>query len=592
MAQRQSALVDQQIQRPFPKIVSAQGNASPTAVLNLALAELWHRDDGVANQRLGELLQTIRQQKNYKGVTGHHQPGALADDDLFHFQWAQFLYRIHAMYGPAGSVRQGAVTQAIDDQIRDVFIDWSSTECRIADANPSRTWIVWGSENHSALRDSSCWAAASIIMSSNSSSGAYQDGSTAAQQLTAWSNFLKAYFKSRGRTGALIEYFSPTYAQYTLLNFYLYADFAEDENLRDLARSYLDLWWAMWAQEEIDGIHGGSKTRTYASRLGDGTPLPVTAWLYFGIGARPTELPPGEASMVASAYRPPAAVSDLVLHRPKQAKYEVRTRAPGLSATPRSPGFLYDVDFEKNGVLRVTHVTPGFAMGLGMLPLLPDKAWTAISSQNRWSGLVFGGGDRLARIVPSVILPADRKSYNAQFGVQSAATQLVRGVFSPKFRAPHKMGVFFGKPLRRFEQGDWIFVDAAAYAAVRPAFGGWQPDPKDAHWMVLNDPRSAVIIQAADKDEYPNLSAFISAVTAMPISVSATTVAVTGLGTAGKLTLGLGDDGTMMINDRPVDLQPPFVLKSPFINQELGSGRIIIKNNDRTLELNFESPGR
>jgi hypothetical protein len=110
--------------------------------------------------------------------------------------------------------------------------------------------------------------------------------------------------------------------------------------------------------------------------------------------------------------------------------------------------------------------------------------------------------------------------------------------------------------------------------------------------MILNDSRSPVIIQAADKGEYPNLSAYISAVLAMSITVSPTLVSVTGLGKAGILTLGLDDDGTMLIDNRPVEIQPPFVLRSPFVNQEQGSDHVIVKRNDEVLELNFGETGR
>jgi hypothetical protein len=587
-AARQRFIITRQAERPFPKPDQGSPETRALGALNLALALLWlggEEQARQANDLLSAFLDGAATAPWYKGITPRHRAGAPADNDYFHFQPAQYLFRMVSM--PGGAAR---LSNANREKIQTLMKDWAHTECRIEEARGD-VWTIWGSENHAALRDGSCWAAAVLLSSDPSPEGTeYADGSNAAEQRNAWIAHLKRWLRSRGRSGALVEYFSPTYAQYTLLNIQLYADFSEDAELRGLARSYLDLWWAQWAQEQVDGVHGGSKTRSYAKSVPDGTAMPITAWLYFGLGERPTRLPPGEAPMAVSPYRPPPLVAALATASGARGVYDVFTRAPGLPRSAMEPGPVYHLDAERNGVLRVTRVAPGFAMGMGMVPLLRDVDWTAISSQNRWSGLVFAGGDPRARIVPSVLLPRGRKSYNALFGVQNGATQIVRGVFPDEARYPPRMGVWIGKPLRRLEQGDWIFVEHGAFAAVRPAFGGWKPAPAAEGWMVLNDPSSPIILQAAAREDYPDLSSFIGAVAGMEIERTETEVSVRGLGDAGRLALGLGTNGTMLIDGKPVDLQPAFVMRSPFINQPKGSGTVEMRFGEAELDLDFGQP--
>jgi hypothetical protein len=587
-AGRQRFIITRQAERPFPKPDHGSPETQALGHLNLALALLWlGGDDDVrrANDLLLGFLDGARSAPWYKGVTARHRAGTPADNDYFHFQPAQYLFRMVHM--PGGAAR---LSNENRDKIQAVMADWAGTECRIGEARAD-VWTIWGSENHAALRDGSCWAASVLLTEDPPAEDVrYADGSRPEEQLEAWTAHLKRWLRSRGRAGALVEYFSPTYAQYTLLNILLYADFSKDEELRGLASDYLDLWWAQWAQEQLDGVHGGSKTRSYAKSVPDGTPMPVTAWLYFGLGERPTRLPPGEAPMAVSSYRPPALVAALARASGARGVYDVVTRAPGLPRSPMEPGPVYHMDEARNGVLRVTRVAPGFAMGLGMVPLLREEDWTAISSQTRWAGLVFSGGDPRARIVPSVLLPRGRKSYNALFGVQNGATQIVRGIFKEGARNAPRMGVWIGKPLRRLEQGEWIFTEHGSYAAVRPAFGGWQPDPAAPGWMVLNDPSSPVILQAATKEDYPDLSSFISAATAMKMERTETELSVEGLGDAGRLTLGLGESGTLMINGEPVNLDPTFVMRSPFINQAAGSGAVEMRYGGKALNLDFGPP--
>jgi hypothetical protein len=163
-----------------------------------------------------------------------------------------------------------------------LFFDYARSQCKLADAAPGSTWRIWGSENHSAMRNGACWGAARILR--GQAGRAYDDGSTPAAQYKAWSGFLKEYIRERARRGMLVEIFSPGYYVDTLQNFHNYYDFSDDAELRRLSGAFLDLWWVDWAQEQIKGVHGGSKARFYPNAAAAGTPGEGLSWLYLDIG--------------------------------------------------------------------------------------------------------------------------------------------------------------------------------------------------------------------------------------------------------------------------------------------------------------------
>ena len=55
----------------------------------------------------------------------------------------------------------------------------------------------------------------------------------------------------------------------------------------------------------------------------------------------------------------------------------------------------------------------------------PLKEWAAISSQNRWQGVIFAG-EHDARIVPIVRPKDNRRALNAQWSVQSKGSLITQ----------------------------------------------------------------------------------------------------------------------------------------------------------------------
>ncbi|MGE0714169.1 MAG: hypothetical protein AB7P02_01895 [Alphaproteobacteria bacterium] len=573
VAERRAQVLAAQAERPFPKPeCRAELTVEDPCILgqlNQALA-LFHRAGGAA--RANDLLRAAVAQARVR-------PGWERE---FHGVKAGLFFRIVALFGAAGTRQRGLVAPEVERAVGGLFAEWSARSCRVADARNGDTWRVWGSENHGAQRDGACWAASVL-----DGGGHHADGSTAADQRAAWEAHLKAYMRARGREGVLIESFSPTYAQYTLANFHNYLDFAADPEMRRLARATLDLWWALWAQEQTGGVHGGAKSRAYPRIIADGTPLDGLPWLYFALGPRtPRVQGPGLAAMTTSDYQPPEVVADLALDVAGRGTYEVRTRAPGLARRPFADDW-YEVDPDAGGTVRVAHVAPGFVMGTAMVARRPGKEWTAMAAQNRWSGVVLAGDPR-ARIVAAPEARGSRSNYNAILSVQSGAAQILQAPRAPVGVATGAMRIWFGKPLARVERDGWIFAEGrGAWVAVRPARGGYRWDRDEPSWMRPDEEDAPVVVQAAEKSQFADFRRFQEAVLALPLRITAERVEFRGLGKSGTLALPLTGAGPPAIDGRPVDLDPPWVLASPFVNQRRGEATVTVAKDARRLVIDF-----
>jgi hypothetical protein len=386
----------------------------------------------------------------------------------------------------------------------------------------------------------------------------------------------------------LVEFFSSAYTRYTLGNFYGYVDFAQDPELKRLAHDFLDMWWAEWAQGQIGGVYGGAKARVYQQQVGSGSPMDGTSWMYFGLGPKEGARAPGLASATTGSYVPSSVVVDLALDAAGRGTYEVSARAPGVVpyATGRGRDRQGATDPSIPAVRLVTYVTPDFVMGSAEVAKLPSTKWNPASSQNHATGVVLAG-DPEARIVVYAQSAKGKSYYNALWAMQSRAAQIVQKAPAGYSDNASDMRVWFGGPLQKVERDGWIFVAGSAFVAVRPVVGGYHWDSSDPRWLVLNDSRSPIVIQAARKSDYPDALAFQSAVLNAALTQSGTTVIYHGLNGAGVLTWDETPSSLGDINGSPVEIGPSPQYQSPFMHQSAGSSQIFISKSGRSENLSF-----
>ena len=522
-----------------------------------------HRDEGElrsANLETASAVERIPEMPGYRGRP--RSKGTRVDGAYdFHFLTAGLLYRLVRAFGHNGK-SAGLLDRPTQEKINALFWDYVSNECALSDARSDDPWRWWGSENHWAMRVETCWAGADLLRRDKSySDRRYRDGSAAGAQYAAWTKYLIATIRAKLRHGIFIEFFSPAYAAYSLGTFYDYYDFAADTpKLRELAKALLDLWWTAWAQEQIGGVHGGSKARDYWKQMPVGDPMEGMVWPYLDIGRlTPASKRPKLLAALTSSYRLPLVTMDIARDIEGRGRYVVRSRQLGLQ-TERARNLWHQIDERIEAVARYSYVTPSFVMGVATSNLIPGRQADPVSSQNCWNGLIIAG-DKTSRIYATTYRP-EKKAYNDVFAMQRGSTQVVKRLGPPWSRGAGPLRVWFGTTGHRTERDGWVFIADNAYVAVRPVLGGYRWDQHESRWMIPGDPDSPVIIHAAERKDFGSFADFQNAVLRLQIERGDRLVRVATLH-GGDIAFPLvipGGQGVPLPPQQGPSIQSPFLV--------------------------------
>jgi hypothetical protein len=584
------------------------------ALINFAFGALW------LNEQTTEAAGALRQFADFYLA----DRGARNDRDSFYWPGDE-LCRILEFFGHNGSRAPGRVPADVEARLLEMMWVYASENSRVddraavletyrtwdwgqceklgfpplpasAETAQSGTWDVLESENHHLQKWTALWHFSKLLAAAPEyRDRPYLDGHTAAEHYAAWSAYALEYLAQRARKGLFVEAASNDYNAHSLKGIFNLYDFG-DSRLRKRAGDFLDLYFATWAQEQLNCVRGGGKSRIYltgSSRRGEGE---IAAFMYFLLNWGPPRVAAHQlATLATSAYRLPLVVMDLALDPAGRGVYEVRDRCPGLATDGgwRPPGYRLRQD--QGGILRYAYCTPEFILGLGETAAHPMADWTMISSQNTWRGVIFAG-QRDARIIPQAWPNSGGNTYNQQWGVQREGTQVTCQLPTTMTAGcSGQMRVWFARSSlsnRVDDASGWVFVEAqSAYAAVRPARGGykWVPSDdnvKDGDWMVLEDSMSPVILEVARKSDFADYAAFQRAIIACPLRWEGPTLTYTGR--SGHVFTFTPDTSALpTVDGAPENLGPARVYDSPFVQSQWDSGKITIQKGARHLELDF-----
>jgi hypothetical protein len=555
----------------------------------------------VANQALQELC-------------GHYLDNPIDLYEAHSFHWSGALYgRLWSFFAKDGSVAADRMAEPTQEILLDVMWEWSkkaSVELN-SDADSEQIWRFGNSENHHAMGIVTTWAFCGVLKDHDAyASRAFEDDSVAEEHYDAWSAYLKAYFRARAGKGQSVEIASKSYNAHTIQMWHNVYDFAEETALRKMAGEYLDLYWATWAEEQIDGIRGGGKTRIYqarASRTASGGGVREMAELYLG-----NRVEGGISAMdwvaATSGYRMPVEVMRLALDVDGRGSYEVMQRSMGLredgwERTPQPPVIPFGItglrsDF--GGFLRYTYCTPNYVMGTLMCDARPVTDWSGSAAQNRWQGVIFRGHPDAA-IVPECLavdthlnLQNHSNTMNQHWSVQKKETLITQKLACPEFS--YQTGdsrVWFSRQglSEPVEQEGWVFVEAdGAYAAVCVVEGGYTwDDPEDRPrgcWLRCTNDLSPIVFEVSDKEAFGDLGSFQAAVAESNLEVADGILQYQGI-SGDRFTFFTDYSAPPKINSQTVDYAPSKVYDSPFLQSDWDSGVITISYAESTRVLDF-----
>jgi hypothetical protein len=342
------------------------------------------------------------------------------------------------------------------------------------------------------------------------------------------------------------------------------------------------VWWAEWAQEQVGGVHGGSKARADARHIDRQAVGRELGWVFFGIGHKG---PPGQTvGAIASAYAPAAAVARIAT-APDRGSYEVKSRQAGLLKGPHENR---EIDAAAGGIVRYAYVTPAFIMSTIEVAPVSSLRWMGFSQQSRWSGVTLPG-PRARYVFPHPLFRSTgARPYNDMWGVQHLGTQIVQKLAAPLSRNAGQMAVWISPGLHPIRDGDWVFIDAhPAYLAFRPAFGGIAEAGAEAEHVIMRDDTAPIIFQAAEAKDFASFDAFKTAILGCELAVDSSSVRFRGLGDAGLIEFFYRSERMPTINGKPLDLAPPFAFDSPFLHGKWGEGLVTIGKGDSAVTRDF-----
>ncbi len=580
----------QQLDRqPYPA-------TGPWHFVSQAFGAYWTNDCAKGDEAIMGLQQLMASDANKPEAPG--SPTEI--EGGFHWQVFQ-IARILSLFGSNGVYAPHRMGPQAEEAAKELIWKWLEPRARLVLVEPSKDWWIWGSENHHLQAWFSMWGALNLFAKDPEyRDRQFADGSSVPQLKLAFDDYFKRWIRNRATRGLFVECGSPTYAAYSFSGFYNLVDFSDDPELRRLAKTFLDLAWTQWALEQMDGVRAGSRHRSYPgpASLLEGA-CDALAWYHFGIGdvksAHPTVL-----CTATSSYVPPDFVNEIAHKRAQLGAYEITSRQPGLSdpavfsATnfvndPQYPFYvkrgIYTLDPQCRSMLRRTFATPEFILGTTMVAPLPQKAWTDISSQNRWDGVIFSG-PHSPRIFLQPKPPAQGSIYNTEWSVQSQGVLLAQRL---PFTNATTQRVWFSGSLQREEKKGWIFVEAPdAYAAVKVVDGAWswEPDgpayrhnggrfiPVPGNWLAPENEFSPIILEVVPKSAYRNFAAFQNATLADRLTRSAHRVDFTSSFYHTTVSLFTDFKELPQIDGKAINLESPLsfdggVLQSTFGGHEV-----------------------
>lgn len=451
---------------------------------------------------------------------------------------------------------------------------------------------------------------------------------TAADHYSAWVKYFEKFITERAKKGFFLEMASYGYMAVTISYLTDIYDLCGDEHLRQKAENFLDVVWADWAQEQLQGVRGGAKTREKIGTRWNDSMYRFARFYSGGIGESSSHF----FAQLLSNYKWKPIIWQIALDSKGRAEYSSVRRQPGEEEgeMPRPLGtersMLCDTE---SRFVRYSWITPDYIMGCQMDH--PLAIHSHLSIQNRWQGITFKG-EKGPRVFPTT-LKLDEKGDYAPFAdgytrcVQNENVMIVqqsRGftVLNPdwfpyKSRANLDYGVYIGNSHDNIvEKEGWIFVEHGdAYLAVRPVMGeyasGWtiledEATPgfyseiivdsyewsKDKQLIYLKDKYAGLIFESSRREHYNSLYDFMDAILKNPIYLQKTVVPgfhilkYTGINGT-EFYFNLANNEIPMVKGERIDYKPTMVFNSPFVKSKYNSGVVYLKSNNMELKLDF-----
>lgn len=522
------------------------------------------------------------------------------DRDSFYWNIAE-LCRSMLRYGSRGFEEPGLVSTEAERVFLEMALGYvkDNSFFENAKSDVESTWRIYESENHHVQKNSAIWQLC-LVLDRWGLGEEMLTGGTVKQHFDAWTAFFTTWMRTRATRSMFVEVQSKVYGVHTMKNVYAIYDFAPTEELRTLTKNFIDLFWVLWAQEQIDGIQGGGQSRIYP-KTGVKTSGETAewAWYYCGVGEF---APPREMIHVLldCDYRMPEYIEDMIRNVEKRGTYTVESRPYGKSS-PLDNYPDYRINTEWGHIYRYTYCTPRYILGTLMCPQLTHEDWIMISSQNRWQGVTFSVPDAVVSVLPrpnsvhNIRTTIAEIAFNAFWSMQCENTLLSQkcGYYDGTMRVWLSDAGGILESLT--QKAGWNFVRCGdVYVAIRICKGGYtlgvEPSLPDGEgrWMICDTPDTPVILEVGTEKEYGSFEGFMDAVVPYAPVWEGDAMKYHSL-SGHDFVMLTAEDGNSTIDGEYYVKKPDFSFRSPFVNGKWDGGKVEITYDGETHALDFSA---
>jgi len=443
---------------------------------------------------------------------------------------------------------------------------WNYVKSRSKRNFPLDPWHFWSTENHMMWQASTFLLAAQIF-----SERRYNDDALGYQHYDFWKSWFSKWMDERAKKGWL-EVSSPNYENRSIgaiVNIY---NFCNDTTLRKKAEMTLDWLFAEYVQEQIKGVRGGGKVRTYpglASKDGRGDVMYNMEYIMFGTGDYTGVGSMGLIQLATSEYHTPDVIIDLAVDEIGRGSYVIKERRPSAQ-------------WGEFKTRKYSYVTPDYILGA-----FQQNSTYHCYSNDTWIGLIFATSPD-ARVYPWGRKGGDKPSNQQRLGHEryfQYKNVLIAKV--GKAGTDYPTMAYFASSLDEVdEDSGWIFIkESNAYAAYRPADGGYRWI--DNNYVICDKKGIPAILEVGRISDYSSFSNFKNDIKKRRFGYLKGVVEYKNHD--GELILVDFDNPT--VNGQPVDLKSYKTFDSPYIQSDWNSGYIRVQKGDRFIVLDFRDPG-
>lgn len=626
------------VQKAFQKVTVKESKESVAAYF----ADLWLGQDlDRVNDALLNIFTTTNNEIRQK----------FGLNDYWHLSINQHLYHMYYAFGSKGYVSAGRLYPNTEKALLEILWERMEYKDDILLARQS-TWWMSGSENHDLVAKVSSLITSQIFMDEPDYKdrvypdlgngggykfwfhqmygedkqdgprprGNYKDGKnyTASDHYEEWVKYFDEYFTERAKKGFFLEVASPGYMAVTVSYINDVFDLCNNNNLAKKAESFLDIIWADWAQDQLNGVRGGAKTRVKDGNRWADAMYKFANFYFGGEGNAGTHF----FTQLLSKFKLKPIIWSIALDRKGLGEYAYVSRKPGEEENlwPRPLGaertMLCDTE---SRFVRYSWITPDYILGCQMDH--PAAIHSHLSPQARWLGITFKG-ENGPRIFP-IDAAVDTKGWTYEHAlcraVQNENVMLVQQArrfsqvnpdwYPSKQMIGNDFGINFGDNLDSLvEKEGWIFIEHGdAFAAIRVVSGNdniqglyselekdnysWSADKK---MVIFKDKYSGMIFETSRRVHHKTLEDFMMDILDNTLILNKTVVAgfnilrYRGCGdNAKEIYFNLANEEISMVDGERIDFSPKMLFDSPFIKSKYNTGVIQINKDDEELILDF-----